>query len=600
MTIVRGVDAELDTVAADDAPRALLGRVRRDESGIALIWMSLFLMVLIGFAALAVDIGHGYMVAQRAQNAADAAALAGTIYLPGDLTTAQNTAQSVASANGFTDGANGVTVSAVRSVTVSQLEVTVTQDVKTWFAKALGFSTMHVSRTAVADYRPPVNMGSPSNQYGNDPDSTGTFGSPQYPNFWANVAGPSSPKANGDAYQAGGACAADSCTQPPADTSCGYSGTNTNYDCNGYYYTVHVPSGGSAVRLQAFDAGFVAVGDNCGAPGTPDDGANQAAAAALTTAPLGWPASEGNTWGARYVPVGDASNPNDPGQRYCTGDHNFGDPNITTTYTVLGPASVPGDPSSAPSTPICTKSYPGFDGNLATQLSTGAKMPVTVNGAAAPEYLAQYFRQWDDLCPSSISTITGDYFIQVRTNLTTTGAQNTQGNGHNRFALRATGGTNIGIFGNGKMGIYANVGAGALTQFYLARLLPGDAGHTLTLALFDIGDGSSSSTPGTLTIVPPPDSNVSSSALTGCTMQLGITSSYQPVNGSGCQITGVETTGYGGKWLTIQVPIPGNYTCDVSSSTNCWFRINYQFAGYINDTTSWTASLGGDPVRIVK
>jgi Flp pilus assembly protein TadG len=580
--------------------RWLSKRVQNDESGLALVWAVLFLIVLIGFAALAVDIGHGYQVAQRAQNAADAAALAGTIYLPGDLTTAQNTAQSVAAANGFTNGVNGVTVTAVRSVSVSQLQVTVTQDVKTWFAKAIGFSTMHVSRQAVADYRPPVDMGSPSNQYGNDPDSSGKFGSTTYPNFWANVAGPSSPKANGDAYQAGGSCVADGCTQAPANVSCGYAGTNSDYDCNGYYYTVHVPSGGAAVTLQAFDAGFVAVGDNCGAPGTPDDGANQAGAAALPTAPLGWPASEGNTWGARYAPVGNANDPNDPGQRYCTGDHNFGDPNITTTYTVLGPAAIPGDPSSAPATPICTKSYPGFDGNLATELSTGAPIQVTVNGASAPEYLAQYFRQWDNLCPSSINTVTGDYFIQVRTNVTATGQPTTAGNGHNRFALRAVGGTNIGVYGNGKMGIYANVGGGKLTEFYLARLIPGDAGHSLTLSLFDIGDGSSSATPGTLTVVPPPDSNVSSSGLAGCTMQLGTGAVPQPVNGSGCQITGVETTDYGGKWLTVQVPIPSNYTCDVSNPNNCWFRIDYQFSSYIDDTTSWTASLGGDPVRIVE
>jgi Flp pilus assembly protein TadG len=94
--------------SADATPtrleRWLSKRVQNDESGLALVWMALFLMVLIGFAALAVDIGHGYQVAQRAQNAADAAALAGTIYLPGDLLTAQNTAQSVAASNGFTNG----------------------------------------------------------------------------------------------------------------------------------------------------------------------------------------------------------------------------------------------------------------------------------------------------------------------------------------------------------------------------------------------------------------------------------------------------------------------------------------------------------------
>jgi Flp pilus assembly protein TadG len=594
-------------IAAGPAPSKKPGwsRIRNDESGLALVWMSLFLMVLIGFAALAVDIGHGYLVAQRAQNAADAAALAGTVYLPGDVPTAESTAATVAGENGFTS--SNSTVTASPGAKPSQLKVTIYQQVNTWFAKALGFKFMNITRSATADYRPPVAMGSPSNQYGNDPESGGTFGTLTYPNFWANVAGPSSPKTNGDAYQAGTCDSSDNCTSPPADTSCGYSGTNNDYACAGYYYTVHVPTGGSAVTLQAFDAGFVAVGDSCLEPNPPppapptDDGSNLVGAATLTAAQVkGWPLGVADNAAARYAPVTNPNNPNDPGLRYCTGDHTFdsGASLITTTYTVLGPAAIPGDPASAPSTPICTKSYPGFTGDLKAQLTSPTKMAVTVNGASSPEYLGQYFRQWDNLCPSSINTISGDYFIQVRTNLTTTGAQNFAGDGHNRFALRAVGGSNIGIYGNGKMGIYANVGGGALTQFYLTRILPGDAGHTLTLALFDIGDGGST---GTLTIVPPPDANGGASVtLTGCTMQLGMGAAYQPVNGSNCQITGVTSTNYNGKWLTVQIPIPSNYTCAVGVTTNCWFRIDYQFSGYINDTTSWTASLGGDPVRIIQ
>jgi Flp pilus assembly protein TadG len=591
---------ESDVAKPSHVTRLVWSRIQNDESGIALVWMSLFLMVLLGFAALAVDIGHGYLVAQREQNAADAAALAGTIYLPADLNAAQTAATSVASANGFTNGSNGVTVSAVQFTQVSQLKVTITQDVPTWFGRAIGFKSMHVVRSAVADYRPPVEMGSPTSQFGNDPESAGAAGSSTYPNLWGNIAGPEANKQNGDAYQAGGcANAADGCSQAPTNVSCGYAGTNVDYDCKGYYYDVHVPSGGAAIKLQAFDPGFVAVGDDCG---TNDDGSNLGGAAGLTIATVaGWPS--GVTTDApltRYA-----------GTRYCTGDSSFGfggasdDPNIITTYTVLGPATVPGDVNSAPTTPICTKSYPGFEGDLKAKLgdfTTGAKMNVYANGVSSPEFLGQYFRQWDNLCPSSISTVAGDYFIEMRTNLTLNGQPYTQGFGHNRFALRAVGGSNIGIFGDGKMGIYANVGGGNLTQFYLARLLPNDAGHTLVLSLFDIGDGSSS---GSLTIVPPPDAKEGAGAvsLDGCTMQLGTATAFTPVNGttSPCMVTGVQSSaGYQGKWLTIDVPIPANYTCDTSSPTNCWFRINYLFTGGIEDTTSWTASLGGDPVRIVK
>src|SRR5207302_3473609 len=107
-----------------------------------------------------------------------------------------------------------------------------------------------------------------------------------------------------------------------------------------------------------------------------------------------------------------------------------------------------------------------------------------------------------------------------------------------------------------------------------------DAGHTLILSLFDIGDASAS---GSLTIVPPPDAKEGSGSVTldGCTMQLGTGNAFTPVNGttSPCMVTGVQSSsGYQGKWLTIQIPIPSNYTCDVSSSANCWFRINYLFS----------------------
>jgi hypothetical protein len=302
-----------------------------------------------------------------------------------------------------------------------------------------------------------------------------------------------------------------------------------------------------------------------------------------------------------------ASDPTDPGQRYCTGDHSFdgGATGIVTTYTVYGPATVPNDPTTAPATPICRKSYPAWYGDITAQLQSSTKMAVTVNGAASAEYLAQYFRQWDTLCPSVINAKANSYyFINVRTNLATNGQPLQTGDGANRFALRACSNTtcptaNAAIYGNGSMGVYANVGGGVSTSFYLARLLPGDAGLTLSVDLFDIGDGGSS---GTLTIVPPPDGKNGTKTLTlpGCTVQVGQGGSFIPTNGSTpCSITGVTSGSYNGKWVEIDVPIPTGYTCTVTTATNCWFKINYQFTGTIDDSTSWTASLGGDPVRIV-
>ena len=47
------------------------------------------------------------------------------------------------------------------------------------------------------------------------------------------------------------------------------------------------------------------------------------------------------------------------------------------------------------------------------------------------------------------------------------------------------------------------------------------------------------------------------------------------------------------------MPIPNSYHCTDSSATGCWFKINYQFNGLVHDVTTWSASLSGDPVRIV-
>ena len=52
-------------------------KTQRPQKGAMLITMSLFFITLIGFAAVAVDVGHLMVARNELQNAADAAALAG-------------------------------------------------------------------------------------------------------------------------------------------------------------------------------------------------------------------------------------------------------------------------------------------------------------------------------------------------------------------------------------------------------------------------------------------------------------------------------------------------------------------------------------------
>ena len=70
----------------------------RDERGAVLVIMSLLLVVLLGIAALAVDLGYAYEQRRHVQNSADAAALGAAQDLP-NLTTTEADAKSLSQTN---------------------------------------------------------------------------------------------------------------------------------------------------------------------------------------------------------------------------------------------------------------------------------------------------------------------------------------------------------------------------------------------------------------------------------------------------------------------------------------------------------------------
>jgi hypothetical protein len=74
--------------------------VRKDERGQAIVLMTLSLVVIMGMAALVLDVGNWYHTKRRLQGTADAAALAGAQKLPGDPSAAQTMALDYADKNG--------------------------------------------------------------------------------------------------------------------------------------------------------------------------------------------------------------------------------------------------------------------------------------------------------------------------------------------------------------------------------------------------------------------------------------------------------------------------------------------------------------------
>src|SRR3954452_1791968 len=206
-------------------------RQRRDERGYFSVLTIIGFVTIFGMAAFAVDVGNWYWTGQREQRAADAGALAGVPNLPQNQSTAFTTAKSFTSQNGFKNGSQNVTVTTGVDGTPTRLRVTVSKTLDNYFGGLFGIPTTTITRTAVADFAGPVPLGSPCNEFGNDPDagSNKSAHCADTGQFWANVGSPAAPKQSGDAYQ-NNTCASgnDGCT----------GSVNNDYDPNGYFYLV--------------------------------------------------------------------------------------------------------------------------------------------------------------------------------------------------------------------------------------------------------------------------------------------------------------------------------------------------------------------------
>ena len=115
------------------------------DSGQTLIWFALSLVVLLGIAALAVDVGRLYGERRRMQNAADAAALAGAH----ELCQGRSDAEAVAMATDYAIARNGAQW-ATPIPSGETMDVTVGETVNNVFAIFLNANSTTVSAHAKA------------------------------------------------------------------------------------------------------------------------------------------------------------------------------------------------------------------------------------------------------------------------------------------------------------------------------------------------------------------------------------------------------------------------------------------------------------------
>src|SRR5712691_7348816 len=233
---------------------------RREQSGQTLVIVALMIVALLGFTGLVTDIAWYEVNLMRVQRAADAAALAGVVYLPGNVIGAQTAAQQEASKNGFTDNGSTVRVTATPEALNNRiLGVTVAAPVRSWFARLFGVTQFNATRNARAEFVLPVPMGSPQNYYGLNVVCRNTDVSPNCPlvpsadgagdlaalGFFGGVEARGTERQNGDAY------------------STYYNGNptlNTGFDPNGYQYIVEFAPGTVNGSVWLYDPLFCATG----------------------------------------------------------------------------------------------------------------------------------------------------------------------------------------------------------------------------------------------------------------------------------------------------------------------------------------------------
>jgi Flp pilus assembly protein TadG len=149
-------------------PRGLQGvkvtmpSARVSERGQTIVLLVVFMFVLLGFCALAIDVGLWYQDKRAVQADADAAALAGASVLPAGWGTAQSTATTEFNSNKV----NGDVASyqnTTNLVSNDSITVTVTRSAPSFFAHLLGKNNVTIQASARATVESPNYVGPNNN-----------------------------------------------------------------------------------------------------------------------------------------------------------------------------------------------------------------------------------------------------------------------------------------------------------------------------------------------------------------------------------------------------------------------------------------------------
>lgn len=527
--------------------------LRQDERGIAAVYLALSITTILVAAAFAVDCGWWFLRAQQAQRAADAAALAAVVWMPGDFPRATAVARETAKANGFAHGVGDVSVEVGAGDNERQIAVRIVDgNVARFFSSVVQGGAMTVSRRAVAQFEQPVPLGSAENQLGGG-----------HRGVYPAVNGLCARRADGDNVSSGYytlnqptnpniTCQTPYATATPAPPPAPVQ-KNPDYRADGYTYVVDIPAAqtsgcatipqppacrttGVAVTIEVLDP----LTNTTLSPPHPDQALNQ-------------PVSSGCTAGV--YPVG-------------------------TIFSVYGADATPLDLTNNPHR--VTKPVYGSESSDST---VWEPLDVIPAGSLAGQYLVKV-RSQSDLACSAWSNAFG-LRARVGGSFTLCSAITSpscpQVHGLDAMSLRAY------VAGGSVPCVAPLAPTNRCATFFLAQVDPVYAGRKMAITLFDPGEGAQR-----LRILAPDGSKAGFSWKT--------TDSSTSMSGTvATSSTGLDvaSNSFNDRKLQLTVDLPDGGALVANGG---WYKIEYEVTstGAVEDRTTWSVKIPGSPVHLVK
>lgn len=552
-----------------DRSGSVVARRTIGDKGYIIPMAGLLILPLLAMTAFAVDVGAWYAQGQQMQRAADAAALAGVVWVddPTDATKWDKVARETATKNGYTNNVNGITVD-TQKVAANRIRVTISANGAQYFSKPF-IDGQRLTRSAVAEYVLPVPLGSPRNYIGTGGLGKNASNTNPYAkeNLWAAVSGRCTDKLQGDRIAAlkhnGGT--GGSAGNPTNNCS----GTNNvEFSDENYAYYIELPDERPYQTDVIIYHGNFHDDGSCGSGG--------------------------------YLP---APQPNE----FCPGGLDGQDamPTTFTLYQVDETLLDDNDNPTMESVNGCTSTTSGENGTKTFEPRDDDDPPegnYTFSPSTEENFTRVGTNGWWRICRIPPSAPGGRYILRVRNQDSTSGTASNS-NGSNAFSIVATpaGGSGTSaprlcdsrtdvtcprVYAKDNLSIYAL--GGGTPEFFLAEIGEEHAGKKVRLTLWDASEGSTfvrlRRPTGTNTWVNQEFDWYASPSCSGC---------------SGNDVTQIDTSGstFNGRSIIIEFTLPADYD---PPDDNQWWRIRYNYNSTATDRSTWSVNILGDPVHLVE